>query len=126
MDIEDIAEVAHETLRSYHNCLLSSSSEKTAPWSELPEEAKFAVMAEVEWRMEHVGDPVGARHEEWCLNKMADGWEHGYQFNAAQKKHPQIGPYEKVGYQTKVRDAIFVAVVDSLALMALRGSVATR
>lgn len=52
------------------------------------------------------------RHESWFKNRTEEGWAFGPVKDVENKKHPDLVPYSKLPAAEKIRDRIFVGVVN--------------
>lgn len=47
-------------------------------------------------------------HENWAMQRMKEGWEHGTERDDATKKHPCLVPYEQLPESEKEYDRLMV------------------
>ena len=53
-------------------------------------------------------------HESWLKEKKEDGWKYGKVKDVEKKEHPCFVPYEELPSDQKVKDYVFIAIVDAL------------
>ena len=67
--------------------------------------------------MFHVTNPdagASASHENWLMEKEADGWKYGAVKDTEKKEHPCFVPYGELPREQQVKDALFISVVRAL------------
>ena len=112
--IEQIAELCHEVNRRYCKSL-GDSSHKT--WAETPEDIKNGTRLGVIFRLSNRDITPEAMHRNWVDGKIKDGWKYGPVKDHTKKEHPNLKPYLQLPLTERVKDIIFMAIVDSLASM---------
>ena len=93
-----------------------SLGEKPAPpWDKMDEAHKQSVFTGVRLHAEnpHLGDE--AAHSSWMEAKLKEGWVFGEQKDAEKKTHPCLVPYAELPKEQQFKDALFRAIVLSLA-----------
>lgn len=111
----DIARVCHEANRAY--CFaLGDDTQKS--WHEAPDWQRESAVVGVRFCLENPDAPPSANHDSWLRQKEADGWKYGAVKDADKKEHPCFVPYDDLPDDQKRKDALFKAVVASLAGMA--------
>jgi hypothetical protein len=113
MDAEKIARVCHEANRALTQILKDVPLQPN--WDEAPEEMRRSSIQGVTWRLSNPKAPASEQHETWMRNKIADGWTLGDVKDSEKKTHPALIPYEYLESGVKLKDALFTAVVLSLA-----------
>jgi hypothetical protein len=135
MTNEEIARVAHEINRAY--CLGIGDPSHLA-WEEAPEWQRASTLKGVafllknpdagvwrihgEWLKEKqatglLKNPdaeVWRIHSEWLKEKQATGWKYGPVTNPKTKEHPCCLPYDLLPGLQKVKDFLFLGVVQAL------------
>lgn len=109
--INNIAKVAHEANRAYCETLGDHSQ---LSWAQAPEWQRGSVMKGVEYRLAHPDAPISAQHEAWMAEKLAQGWTYGEVKDPSRKIHPCLVPYDQLSEAQRVKDKLFVAVVEAL------------
>lgn len=112
MNIEQIAEIAHETNRAYCRSIGDLSQPK---WEDAPEWQRSSAINGVKF---HIGchtdgktPPPSASHDSWLEEKRQAGWKYGPVKDADKKEHPCFVPYEELPVEQRMKDYLFSAVV---------------
>jgi hypothetical protein len=114
MNIDKIAEIAHETNRAYCQTI----GDFTQPnWFNAPDWQKRSAISGVVFHLENPEAGCSASHESWLKQKEADGWKYGEVRNPDRKEHPCFVTYEELPTSQKVKDALFVGVVKALKVL---------
>lgn len=111
MTNEHIAQVCHEANRAYCE-VIGDNSQK--PWGEAEQWQRASAIRGVEFKLNNLEAPASAQHEAWLRDKVGDGWKYGPLKDPAKKEHPCIVPYGNLPLQQRAKDALFIAVVESL------------
>jgi len=56
-------------------------------------------------------DPKTA-HDSWVKKYLEMGWHYGKQYNPERKIHPDLVPYEELDPKERVKDQVFLALVE--------------
>jgi hypothetical protein len=107
----DIAKVSHETNRAYCQ-VLSDYSQPS--WETAPEWQRISAIKGVEFHLANPGSQPSHSHEEWLKEKEATGWKYGPVKDPEKKEHPCFVPYDKLPPAQKIKDDLFVAIVNAL------------
>lgn len=54
------------------------------------------------------------QHNAWMKDKLENGWTYGEEKNVEKKKHPCLVPYNQLSEFQKMKDKLFIAIVDAL------------
>ena len=114
MNIEQIAQVAHETNRAYCE---STGDYTQVPWNAAPDWQRTSAINGVTFHIENPEAGPSGSHENWLKEKYADGWKYGEVKAVGKKEHPCCVPYEELPVEQKVKDALFVGVVRALKVL---------
>jgi hypothetical protein len=109
--IDGIASVMHEATRAWQK---ANGQEPAPPWSRAPQWMKDSSVASVVWRIANPDAATSAQHDQWMMQKKADGWKLGKVKDAEKKTHPMMIPYAKLPEFERRKDALVNAVVDAL------------
>ena len=109
--IEEIARVAHEVNRVY--CKAIGDSEMLS-WAECPEWQRVSCIAGVQYHVTNPGRSPEESHKEWLAGKQREGWVYGPVKDAELKQHPCMVPYAELPSAQKVKDYLFVGVVEAM------------
>lgn len=110
MKIEQIAELCHETNRVY--CRLTGDNSQ-AHWADAPDWQKDSAVKGVQFHIENPGSPPSRSHEEWLKEKQDTGWKYGPVKDAEKKEHPCCVSYDELPKNQKVKDSLFIAIVEA-------------
>jgi len=109
---EQIARVCHEANRGY--CKATGDLTQIE-WDQSPEWQKDSAIKGVEFTLANPTAPPSANHDSWLAVKEADGWKYGPVKDPEKKEHPCCVPYDQLPLEQQRKDALFKAVVASLA-----------
>lgn len=111
MQVAGIAVLCHELNRAY--CDLLGDTSQPA-WDQAPDWQKDSAIAGVEHALAGDRSPRQT-HESWLAQKEADGWKYGPVKDAEKKEHPCFVPYDELPDAQKLKDTLFLAVVDAVS-----------
>ena len=109
MTIEQLAELCHEANRTYCHLI---GDESQAPWKTAPEWQKVSARNGVLFHLENPGASPSASHENWLEDKTRDGWSYGPVKDPVAKQHPCFMPYDNLPVEQRMKDSLFIAVVN--------------
>ncbi len=110
MEALDIARICHEANRAY--CVTLGDKSQGA-WSFAPSWQKESAVNGVQFHLDNPGAGPEASHENWMKEKTADGWQYGEVKNVEAKTHPCFLPYAELPEDQKLKDSLFIAVVET-------------
>src|SRR5437868_3368170 len=100
MNIEQIAQIAHETNRAYCETIADYSQPE---WLNAPGWQRQSARKQVEFHLKAhaagVTPSPSASHDSWLEEKRADGWKYGPIKDAEKKEHPCFVPYDELPYE---------------------------
>jgi hypothetical protein len=114
MNIEQVARIAHETNRAY----CASIGDYSQPlWEDAPEWQKSSALKGVNFHLDilekgSLPSPA-ASHESWLREKKAQGWKYGKEKNPEKKEHPCCVPYDELPPEQRMKDFLFLAIVEA-------------
>lgn len=111
MNIENVAQVAHEVNRAYCQSIGDSSQPE---WKDAPEWQKNSAIKGVLFHIENPDALPSASHESWLKQKEEEGWKYGAIKNAETKEHPCFVSYDQLPTEQKSKDFLFRQIIHSL------------
>lgn len=114
MNIEKIAQVAHETNRHYCQSIGDSTQ---VLWIEAPQWQKDSAIKGVQFHIDNPEAGCAASHESWLKEKEEAGWKYGEIKDVDKKEHPCFVPYNELPVDQQVKDALFVGVVRAMKIL---------
>lgn len=106
-----IALVVHEANRAYCIGLGDYTQDR---WENAPQWQRDSAIAGVRAVLDGSAKTPEEQHQAWCDHKVAEGWTHGPDKNAAIKTHPCLVPYDQLPEEQKRKDHLFRAIVLAL------------
>lgn len=119
MNVQNIAQVAHELNKAYCESIGDNSQPS---WADAPEWQKSSAVAGVNFHLENPGASPSASHENWMKQKTEEGWKYGPIKDAEKKEHPAFLPYDQLPLEQKSKDYIFRQTIHSLAPYIIQGT----
>ncbi|HDZ27766.1 hypothetical protein LCGC14_1355200 [marine sediment metagenome] len=113
MTINDIAKVCHDANKSFCEII---GDESQLPWIDAPQWQRSSSVDGVIFNLNNPGGPPSGSHERWLMVKAAEGWKHGKNKDPEAKTHPCILPFDKLPEEQQIKDHIFKAIVNGLAI----------
>jgi len=111
MDIEAIAVVCHEVNRSLCD---SFGDHSQCPWNQAEKWQRESAINGVLFRLQNPYGKESDQHDNWMAVKISEGWTYGPIKDATKKEHPCLVCYKDLPPVQRAKDALFMAVVDSL------------
>ena len=109
MTITQIAEVVHNMQRTF----CASIGETLPTWSEAGNMQQTTIQGVIDL-IDFPSAAGGFSHEQWMLNKIAQGYTYGPVRDHEKKTHPSLVPFEQLPHNEQVKDHLFVETVRSL------------
>lgn len=110
--LDGAARICHEANRALQLIQADPSIPVSVPWDETSEEQRASVRQGVVAAMS--GTNAAKSHHDWCEFKIDHGWSWGPVKDEATKQHPLLVPYEEMPESAKVKDRLFLAIVDAV------------
>lgn len=113
MKFEDIAKICHEANRA----LCASHGDLSQPaWEDAPDWQRDSAIEGVRFHLEapSTGRSPSASHENWCKQKLEEGWKYGEVKDAEAKTHPCLVPYDQLPPEQRAKDHLFTAICRAL------------
>jgi hypothetical protein len=109
MNISAIARICHET-----NRVLTEYAEDVPmqpSWESISEDMRRSCETGVQFALDYPDATPEQQHEAWCAERRAQGWVFGQVKNIEAKTHPALKPYAELSPETRLKDAVFRAIV---------------
>ena len=106
--VDIIARVAHEANRAYCEAL----GDKSQPtWDDAPDWQRKSAINGVRFHRDNPGAGPEASHDNWMMEKVADGWVYGPVKDLERKEHPCMVPFSKLPQPQQRKDILFRNIV---------------
>lgn len=109
--IEQIAIVCHEANAAYCRTLGDDTQQ---PWELAEDWQKLSAMDGVIFRLKNPNSKPSDSHDNWRRDKLAAGWKYGAVKNPETKEHPCMVSYDQLPAEQRVKDALFIGIVDAM------------
>lgn len=109
--LEQIARVCHEAIRAIQ--AITADPFPSPSWESADQEARESTITSVNAVLE--GASAEGLHAVWCRGKAAGGWRRGEHKNPDAKTHPSLVPYGELPESERVKDLVFIAVVQAMS-----------
>ena len=107
---ERVARTCHEVNRAYCE---GHGDFTQVPWDEAPRWAHESAMQGVKFFVDNPYASASAMHDNWCAQKIEDGWKYGEEKDPIKKTHPCLVSYRDLPFRQQVKDILFMTVVRS-------------
>ena len=107
----EIAEIAHETNRTYCRTLGDCSQE---PWDFSPQWQRDSAIDGVRAIQRKIVTGPERSHENWLKDKEDAGWIFGPIKDPAKKEHPCMVPFNQLPQEQQMKDHLFFTIVTTL------------
>ena len=111
MKIENIARICHEANRAYCKSLGDNSH---LSWENSPEWMRESSINGVKFRLNNRNGTAEEQHQSWLKEKREAGWKHGLVKDVEKKEHPCFTSYDNLPELQRVKDVLFINIVDCL------------
>ena len=111
MDIEQIAYICHEANRAYCKAIQAPYGHI---WEEAPQSQRNSSINGVKAALATPGLSSEEIHDKWMKYKLDEGWTYGEKKDEKLKTHPCIRPYNELPEEERLKDALFLAIVNAL------------
>lgn len=112
MNIGQIARIAHEANKGLCEAT-GDFSQKS--WEDAADWQRESAVNGVQFTLDNPDADAGAQHTAWMQEKLDAGWVYGPVKDATLKTHPSLLPFNQLSYTEQAKDALFRAIVSSLA-----------
>lgn len=100
MQVVDLAEILHETLRELTNKLGYLDRLR---WKYCPDFYKAGILRSIGEMLDDPDTTPEALHESWLQWMQRDGWQHGAILYVKRKIHPDLVPYDQLSIASKAK-----------------------
>lgn len=110
MKFEQIAELCYEVNRAI--CEAEGDPLERGSWATADSELKSSVRKGV---VNQLSTPVNSSeesHSRWVESKNVEGWVYGEELDREKKTHPNMVPYSELPFSQRVKDHVFLAIVN--------------
>ena len=114
MNVDTIAEVAYKTNRAYCETIGDFSQPS---WQNIPDCQHKSCIGGVEFRLSNPDLTAEDQHNAWLNEKFHDGWKYGEVKDPEKKEHPCCVSYDELPNEQKVKDALFIGVVEAMKIL---------
>lgn len=111
MNIDQIAQVAHEVNKAYCEAIGDTSQPS---WDGAPEWQKSSAVNGVKFHLDNPEASPSASHESWLKQKEEEGWSYGPIKDPEKKEHPCYVPYDQLPTEQRAKDYLFRQIIHSL------------
>ena len=113
MRVEDIARVCHAAIRE-HSWVVGLPD--TDEWRSLTDEDREANIDGVKYYLSSRSSvSPEASHDNWMMHMLKKGWRWGSVKCPEKMEHPCLVPYRYLPEDQRVKDVLFLNIVDALA-----------
>ncbi len=109
--ITEIAEIAHETNRTYCQTIGDYSQ---VGWDFCEQWQRLSALDGVRAIERGIVTKPEQSHENWLEHKVEEGWEHGSVKNEKIKEHPCMLPFNELSEEQQMKDHLFFTIVTTL------------
>jgi hypothetical protein len=107
----DVARVCYEVNRSY---CVATGDNSFGPWVDAPQWQRDTNVIGVQYALDNPHVTPEDMHNSWMNKKIIDGWSYGEKKDAELKTHPALVNYSDLPEQQRLKDDLFLAVVNAL------------
>lgn len=111
MNNEVIAEICHEVNRALE---YASTGTLGPSWDQADPIIRQSAISGVQSVRDNPDLTAEEAHELWLHYKQMEGWVHGEVKCVKTKTHPCMLPYSELPAAERIKDSVFVALVDQL------------
>lgn len=121
--VEAIARTCHEANRGYCVTLGDYSH---LPWATTAEDLKASVRDGVRFLLRNPFAGPEESHKRWMERKLRDGWIYGHTKLTRAKVHPNLVAWDKLPAHERVKDSLFLGIVNAFRYYEVPGPGACR
>jgi len=111
METNLIARICHEANRAICEANRDYSQ---VDWNDAEDWQKDSAIRGVQFVLDSPDVTVEDLHNNWCRDKVRDGWEYGEVKDAVRKTHPCLVAYQKLPTEQQLKDKVFRGIVNLL------------
>ena len=108
---EEVARIVNDANRAY---CIAIGDPVPELWDNLDEETKQSAMDGISFALK--GASPEESHNNWMKFKTEHGWTYGEEKDLEKKTHPCLVPYDELPYAQKVKDKLFLSIIDTFSI----------
>lgn len=108
--IEKICKTCHEVNRAI---AVGHGDKSHKEWAKATQGQRESTLKGVKLLLKDSSLTPKKLHEEWCREKVNNGWSYGKVKDEVKKEHPCLVPYSTLSPIDRAKDTLFLAVVKS-------------
>lgn len=106
-----IAEICHEANWRYCEGIGDHSQ---VSWDNAPDWQKESAIDGVQAIRNNPNQKPSDSHDNWLKHKKSEGWVYGEIKDSSKKTHPCMVPYEELPVEQRIKDSLFLGIVNAL------------
>lgn len=112
MNIEQVAEIVHETNRLI---TIALGDAPQPHWAEAPQRMRDDTMSMIAHTLANPQKTAEQDHENWLAGKRTAGWTYGQEKSETLKTHPLMIPYSELPAGQRLKNKALPALILALA-----------
>lgn len=109
--VEDAARICHSAIMAISSCI----GEPCIGYDSLGESVRAGIRETIHLVLRDPRTTAEMLHVKWMTDRISEGWQYGPSKSYTSMQHPCLVPYSELPLIQKVKDSIFISVVESLA-----------
>jgi hypothetical protein len=108
--IAAIARICHQANKAYCETLGDFTQKN---WEDTCEEIRESAISGVVFRIKNPKLTSKDQHDNWMKDKIKSGWKYGKIKDEKQKEHPCLMSYHDLPKGQKIKDGLFIGIIDA-------------
>ena len=108
-NIDKIAAACHEANRALTAFIKDVPIQPS--WDDCGADMQASCIKGVQFALDNPNATSEQQHEAWMKERIEQGWVFGEVKDAEKKTHPALRPYSELSEGTRLKDAVFQAIV---------------